>query len=176
MKDKENKTDTYRSDYTARVGFAAFMFIMALFVLMGCILVYAGQLDGVTLSSTSNKVVTIFLGIAGAFLTGVWGYKLVGRLMRLSKRLENKDDGKIQHLKKAPGSTLLIFVEYFYSPKMVNEVFKPIVADWRNEYFDALRDGNKSKASWISARYIISFCMAMGLSKVFSVIRSIAHR
>ena len=79
-------------------------------------------------------------------------------------------------ISSAPGSSLLLIVEYLYSPKIVEQVFKPIVADWRTEYFDALKEGKNRKASWISIRYIFSFGMAMGLSKVLSVIRSFAHR
>jgi hypothetical protein len=80
------------------------------------------------------------------------------------------------NISKAPGGSLLMLVEYLYSPKTVEEVFKPIIADWRTEYFDALKEGQNRKASWISVRYIFSFGMAMGLSKVISVIRSVARR
>jgi hypothetical protein len=79
-------------------------------------------------------------------------------------------------ISRAPGSGLLVIVEYFYSPKIVEQVFKPIVADWRTEYFDVLKEGKNRKASWIKIRYTFSFFMAMGLSKVLSVIRSMAHR
>jgi hypothetical protein len=79
-------------------------------------------------------------------------------------------------ISKAPGSRLLTIVQYLYYPKTVEEVFKPLIADWRTEYFDALKAGKNRKASWINIRYIISFGMAMGLSKILSVIRSVAHR
>lgn len=79
-------------------------------------------------------------------------------------------------VKKAPGQVLLSIVDFFFSPTTVENVFKPIVADWRVEYFDALRDGKRWKAQWIRVRYSLRFVMAMGLSKVLSLIRGLAHK
>lgn len=75
--------------------------------------------------------------------------------------------------KTAPGTRLLSVAEFFYSPKTVEEVFKPIIADWRTEYFDALTQNRSLKARWISVRYKYHFVLAMGLSKVYSLFRSI---
>jgi hypothetical protein len=77
-----------------------------------------------------------------------------------------------QHIKGAPGSILLRIVEFFYSPAAVEETFKPIIADWRTEYFDALQGKRVFKARWINLRYIIAFVMAMGLSKFYSLVKS----
>ena len=79
-------------------------------------------------------------------------------------------------IKKAPGSTLLSIVDFFFSPTVIENVFKPIVADWRTEFFNALQKGWRWKAKWIQARYTVSFMMAMGLSKVFSFIKSLARK
>jgi hypothetical protein len=76
-------------------------------------------------------------------------------------------------IKQAPGTKLLSFVEFFYSPKTVEEVFKPVIADWRTEYFDALKQKRTIKAHWISVRYKYHFVVAMGVSKVYSLFRSI---
>src|ERR1044072_1750745 len=76
----------------------------------------------------------------------------------------------------APGSSLLSLVEFLFSPYTVEHTFKPIVADWRTEFFDALHKGRYWKARWVRVRYTFSFVMAMGLSKVFSLVRSIAGR
>lgn len=94
------------------------------------------------------------------------------RVGKRTGRVENK----APRIRKAPGSSLLALVEYFYSPKLVEGVFKPIVADWRSEYFESLQEGRSRKAAWINARYLFSFVMAMGLSKVFSFIRSVAKK
>jgi hypothetical protein len=76
-------------------------------------------------------------------------------------------------IKPAPGTKLLSFVEFFYSPETVEEVFKRIIADWRIEYFEALKQNRTIKARWISVRYRYSFVVAMGVSKVYSLFRSI---
>lgn len=74
----------------------------------------------------------------------------------------------------APGSKLLSIVEFLFSPQTVECTFKPIIADWRMEYFDALKLEKRWKARWISVRYICRFIIAMGLSKVLSFIRGIS--
>jgi hypothetical protein len=93
-----------------------------------------------------------------------------------SKRARNRAKNIAPRISQAPGAKLLSIVEYLYSPKIVEGVFKQIVGDWRTEYFDALKEGRNLKAYWISVRYTFSFVMAMGLSKLFSVIRGIAHK
>lgn len=79
--------------------------------------------------------------------------------------------GADKSLSKAPGSILLSIVEFLYSPASVEHTFKPIVADWRFEYFEALDQKAKWKARWIRVRYIYKFALAMGLSKVYSVVK-----
>jgi hypothetical protein len=114
-----------------------------------------------------------FFLIFGGSLAALGGFfKIIAVLM--SARSGHKHIAL--NISKAPGSNLLVLVAYFYSPKIMEEVFKPLIADWRTEYFDALNEGKSTKAKWISVRYIFSFGMAMGLSKVLSVIRSVAHR
>jgi hypothetical protein len=77
------------------------------------------------------------------------------------------------HVKKAPGTTLLSIVEFLFAPKTVEGTFNPIVADWRNEFFEALKQGRTRKARWISIRYTYSFILAMSLSKVFAFFKSV---
>lgn len=50
-------------------------------------------------------------------------------------------------------------------------VFRPLVADWHHEYFDALNDLREWKACWISIRYYWHFAKAFGLSKIFDLIK-----
>jgi hypothetical protein len=80
-------------------------------------------------------------------------------------------------LSKPPGTHLLALVDFLFSPKTVELTFKPLVADWRNEYFEALRQGRTLKAHWISVRYRVRFAcvfvMSSGLSNVFSVFKQI---
>jgi hypothetical protein len=72
-------------------------------------------------------------------------------------------------IERAPGSVFLIFVDFFYSSKTVENIFLPLVADWRNEYFEALLKGRKWKARWISIRYRYIFIQVIG-SEIVSVI------
>jgi uncharacterized membrane protein len=136
-------------------------------------------------------VISVFFGVAvialmrmtSALANGVvfiCSLALIIGLFRVASRMFEKIGQQATdatpRIRKAPGSDLLVMVEYLYSPKIVEQVFKPIVADWRTEYFDALKEGKNRKAVWIRIRYILSFSMAMGLSKALSVIRSLAHR
>jgi hypothetical protein len=74
---------------------------------------------------------------------------------------------------RAPGAGLLALVDFFFSPKTIEQTFKPLVADWRYEYFEALKQSRKWKARWISLRYRFSFINAMTLSKVLSLLKQI---
>ena len=66
---------------------------------------------------------------------------------------------------------MLALVEFLYPPRHVELTFKPIISDWRMEYFDALKQRAKWKARWIRLRYIYKFALAMGLSKIFSIFK-----
>lgn len=74
---------------------------------------------------------------------------------------------------KPPGTNLLALVDFLFSPKTVEQTFRPIVSDWRYEYYEALKQGHKYKARWISMRYRYSFIMAMSLSKIFSFLKQL---
>lgn len=92
-------------------------------------------------------------------------------------QIPSKTKKALSHqISSAPGTNLLKIVDFIYHPQLVEDVFKPIISDWRLEYFNALHQARHLKARWISIRYIIRFGLAMGLSKVFSVVRSIAGR
>ena len=73
----------------------------------------------------------------------------------------------------APGSYLLALVDFLFSPKIIEQTFKPLVADWQHEYFEALKQNRKWKARWISVRYRCAFVWAMSLSKAFSLWKQI---
>ena len=76
-------------------------------------------------------------------------------------------------IRKAPGTNLLAIVDFLFRTTTVEETFKPLVADWRYEYFEALKQGRKWKARWISTHYRYSFIIAMSLSKVFSMLKQL---
>jgi hypothetical protein len=72
-----------------------------------------------------------------------------------------------------PGTRLLALVDFLLSPKTVENIFRPLVADWRLEFFEALRQGRRAKARWISMRYRYSFVMAMSISRLVSFLREL---
>lgn len=72
---------------------------------------------------------------------------------------------------RAPGSLILLFVDFFFSHKAVKEIFEPLVADLRTEYFNALTSKRKWKARWIRLRYCYHFILAAGLAKLFSLVK-----
>lgn len=55
---------------------------------------------------------------------------------------------KIQtgRISKVPGAQLLAIVDFLFSPTAVEETFKPTVADWHKEYFEALSQKRFLKA------------------------------
>lgn len=118
-----------------------------------------------------NQQVQAYLTLTAILLAcgGYFRFRERGMLRR-----DQRNDTRL--ISKAPGGRLLAVVEYLYSPKTVEEVFEQIVADWRTEYFDALKEGKHGKAAWVKARYVFRFIMAMGLSRALSVIRSMARR
>jgi hypothetical protein len=95
-------------------------------------------------------------------------------LLRIRTRYSPYRPPKVyaKRIARPPGATLLYIVDFLYKAKIVEETFKPIVADWRTEYFEALKQGRRLKASWISVRYRFSFIFAMGMSKLFSFFKS----
>lgn len=81
-----------------------------------------------------------------------------------------------KRLQKPPGSTLLCIVDFLYSPATVERIFKQLVADWRDEYFAAVRAKRGWKACWINICYGWCFLKAMGLSKAFSLLSRVIRR
>lgn len=51
--------------------------------------------------------------------------------------------------------------KFSYSVKTQKEVFDPIIADWQEEYFEALFKKEIWKARWINVRYTYAFIVAM---------------
>ncbi|MGI8883273.1 MAG: hypothetical protein ACR2IA_03405 [Pyrinomonadaceae bacterium] len=64
-------------------------------------------------------------------------------------------------IKKPHTSTLLKTVKFLFSFKTQKEVFEPIVADWQEEYFEALFKKEIWKSRWINVRYTYAFIIAM---------------
>ena len=74
--------------------------------------------------------------------------------------------------KNAPGARVLKFVDLFCNPSTVERTFKPLVADWRYEYFEALEE-KRIKALWISVRYCWSVAITLGITNLLLLFRLI---
>ena len=70
---------------------------------------------------------------------------------------------------------LLKISSKFYVEKIVTECFKPIIADWREEYSTARNQNRKWHAFSINLRYVYAFISAMiqqsSLRRLFGFIR-----
>jgi hypothetical protein len=78
---------------------------------------------------------------------------------------------KKRRVKRPPGFRLLHFVEFFYSRKAIEEVFKPILADWQFEYYECLKENCLWQARWTTFRWTIRFILAMGLTQAIAFLR-----
>jgi hypothetical protein len=76
---------------------------------------------------------------------------------------------------RPPGHRLLAMAEVLFSPKTVALTFRPLVADWRTEIYDAL---NAERPLWhlrlISVRYYWYFAKAAGLNKIGKLFKTLA--
>lgn len=55
----------------------------------------------------------------------------------------------------------LKITEFIYANKSQKEIFLPIMADWQEEYFEALSKKEIWKARWVNVRYTYAFLAAM---------------
>jgi hypothetical protein len=62
---------------------------------------------------------------------------------------------------KHSASNFLIISYFLFSAKTQKEIFEPIVADWQEEYFEALFKKEIWKARWINVRYTYAFLGVM---------------
>jgi ribosomal protein L37E len=81
-----------------------------------------------------------------------------------------------QKVRKAPGSTILCIADFLYSPATVEKIFKQEVADWRLEYFEALKSDRHWKARWISCRHYWAIAKAVSLDRLVSFFDGVLRR
>lgn len=83
-----------------------------------------------------------------------------------------------QRILPAPGARLLRIATLLYSGKTVEEVFKQAVGDWREDYFDAVSSGDKTRARIVNIRGRYTFLKMMILRSpigdLLEIIRKIA--
>lgn len=121
--------------------------------------------SSITISPQTLKTILIILALLGGFLAIMFSFTSG------DSELLTKDRFHPNRIDRAPGSNYLLIVDFLFSPKVVEETFKPIVTDWRTEYFEALQQKRVWKARWISVRYNYSFIASIGLCKAFSFIK-----
>jgi cell division protein FtsB len=125
--------------------------------------------NSINISPQTLKSILIILALLGGSLA------IVFSLASGSSKLLTRARIRSTRINRAPGSNYLWIVDFFFSPRVVEETFKPIVADWRTEYFEALNQKRVWKARWVSVRYNYSFIASIGLSKIFSFVRSLTR-
>jgi hypothetical protein len=117
-------------------------------------------------------------GIAAISLASVMIGAVLGYIVALIKEVFTdisvwRSQKRRAEIRKLPGMGLLRFVDFFFSPKTVEQTFKPTVADWHLEYIEALSQKRSWKARWINVRYTYQFLKAMGLSKALEAIKEL---
>jgi hypothetical protein len=121
-----------------------------------------------------DALVAFFLSILFQMLAAIMTFlQIFCQMPYTALSIFTKSKSTKHHVNKAPGSNLLGIVDFFFAPKTVEQTFKPIISDWRYEYFEALKRGRKWKARWISIRYRCAFVWSMSLSKVFSLLKQL---
>jgi hypothetical protein len=71
---------------------------------------------------------------------------------------------------RPPGSGLLSFADFFCSPRTLDRVLQPILADMQHDYFQALSENRKGKAEWARFRGSVCFWKALGL---YTIVRNV---
>jgi hypothetical protein len=64
---------------------------------------------------------------------------------------------------RPPGSRLHALAGFFYSPKVMERIFDPMLEDMRSEYFAALANGRIWRARWARLSYYWSFAKVIPL-------------
>lgn len=77
-------------------------------------------------------------------------------------------------LTRPPGQRLLRVTSLLFSPKTIALTFKPLIADWHAEYFEAIKNGHHLHARLISLRYYWYYAKACGLSKFAKLFKAVA--
>lgn len=133
----------------------------------------------------SNFVLIVGFTVIGSFSTfayilkwilrGVFGLlSLISEAFLGTLRLvliRNRPRERKKVVTVAPGSRLLSIADFLCSPISLELTFRPIVRDLRSEYLAALALKRRWKAKWIRVRYLYSFIAAMGLNKLFSLLK-----
>jgi hypothetical protein len=134
-----------------------------------------------TLWQQPVKAVAVLVSVIVSFLTP-WFVMLAARKKSADKRAAwpavhkitvNNITEQAPSIQASPGSSWLIFFDFFCPPKFVEGTIKQTIADWRNEYFEAITQNRILKARWISFRYNVTMIRTLLLWKVLSVLEKV---
>jgi hypothetical protein len=78
-------------------------------------------------------------------------------IAKASESYDNANEVRLSY----SGYKYLNITSFFYSPRTQKEIFEPIIADWQEEYFEALSKKETWKSRWINVRYTYAFLGAM---------------
>ncbi|PBB36750.1 hypothetical protein [Mesorhizobium sp. WSM3868] len=108
---------------------------------------------------------------ATAVGAAILGYFTKSELKNLSKTMA-KLASERPTIKKAPASRLLLALKFIFPGRAYERIFKQIVADFREEYFEALSAGENARARWLT----ICFYLNLMWTTVFWVGTAIAKK
>jgi hypothetical protein len=111
----------------------------------------------------------IWRGLPNARLTSpvpTWSFAVNAPPARIPRTVRAPLRTKVT---RAPGAHLLTFAAIIFGQRKCERVFAQIVADMRNEYFDALNEGRRARAFFARLRGYWEFAKAAGLTGVFKL-------
>lgn len=72
--------------------------------------------------------------------------------------------GSTRIVRRPPGALMLRIAEVLCTSKRLEDVYKPIIADYQHEYFEALKSGNRPRILFVKVRHYWGFLKATGLA------------
>ncbi len=139
MSDIVKKLDKFRSS----TSFFVFMLLNGLFLVS----LPLKQLFSVNVFNYAFYFNLFFL------MSGIFSIRFYGKIVL--RRINEKE------FLLTSSITLLKISDFLFSANTQKEIFEPIVADWQEEYFEALFKKEIWKARWINVRYTYAFLAAM---------------
>lgn len=134
--------------------------LLVVLIVVGLILQALAWLDEITINLTIPDRASIdrLRARVGRSMTGIAG--------KFQRQTAYND-------KTAPGSRWLQVVKFFFPPKTVELTFKPVVGDWREEYYGALQQKRFWKAHWINVRYNWIIIKTMGFDRLVTLLKTL---
>jgi NDP-sugar pyrophosphorylase family protein len=145
--------------------------VSATLLLMGktCVVVATdglSQQDAVRIELRDTEEAREFVKLAGTIQSDdqqASRMHVVKNLERMFYVKSSPEKPKSTRIVRPPGSRLVSLADFFCSPKTLERVIRPAIADLQHEYCQALAENRKDKAIWVCIRGYFSFWIALGL-------------